>query len=309
MINPNSSFYAGRLQLDLGMVGGGIHRHGNPLAIGEMGGMIALMAALIKPPKGNQVYFLLRAAAFIVGMGLAIGSGSRGQVLAAGLCGVAFFPLARRLASPKHFVIGAIGFMVLAAGLYLVFKVFIGQQNEQRWEVFGMLRDTMLRMTYVQELASEFMASPGSWVFGLGTSAYVAISPDTQNTYVHNVAAEAVFEHGLVGGALFVAIMWLTFKNGRRLFGAYQHDESLRSAVAVVLAMCTYSLLLALKQGSMSYPAPFFWWMILAKLATQERLMPSLDAVSAEPTEESEDILGRSPQEREQVAHGYALGL
>jgi len=307
MAHPNSAYHSGRLSLDLGMVGGGIARHGNPLALGEMGGMIALMAALIKPVRASTLYLLIRVAAFVAGMGLAIGSGSRGQVLAAGLCGVVFFPVARRLVSVKHFVFGVFGFGILVLGIYAVFKLFVGHQNEQRWEVFGMLRDTNLRLTYVWELLSEYLAHPESWVFGLGTNAYVAISPDRDMTYVHNIAAEALCEHGLVGAALFVALLWLVVQNGYALWTSNKHDDSMRSTVAILLAMCTYYLFLALKQGSLSSPAPFYWWLILAKLMTQERLSPTIDTAN-EDFEGESDLLDRSPRIQDVDAHGYALG-
>jgi len=308
MANPNSSYHSGRLVLDLGMVGMGLSQHGNPLALGEMGGMIALMAALIRPARASLPYNLLRATAFIAGMGLAIGSGSRGQVLAAGICGVAFFPAARRLASVKHFFFGVIGFAVLLGGIYLVFKLFVGQQNQQRWEVFGMLRDTSLRLTYVWELLAEWLAHPESWLFGLGTNAYVAISPDRDATYVHNIAAEALCEHGIVGGVLFVAIMWLTVRNGYSLWSAHKNDDSMRSVVAILLAICTYYLLLSLKQGSLSSPTPFYWWLVLAKCAAQERLAPSTQADSESWEHDDPDVLDRSPEQLEADARGYALG-
>jgi len=308
MANPNSAYHSGRLVLDLGMVGGGISQHGNPLALGEMGGMLALMAALVRPARVSPLYNLLRVAAFVSGMGLAIGSGSRGQVLAAGICGVAFFPVARRLASVKHFFFGVIGFCVLVVGIYAVFKLFVGQQNQQRWEVFGMLRDTSLRLTYVWELLSEWLAHPEAWLFGLGTNAYVAISPDRALTYVHNIAAEALCEHGIVGAVLFVSIMWLTIRCGYSLWSAHKNDDSMRSTVAILLAVSAYYLLLSLKQGSLSSPAPFYWWLVLAKFSTQERLSPAFGSDPDMLLPRGEDVLDRSPEEQDADARGYALG-
>jgi hypothetical protein len=37
MFNPHSSYYTGRLVLDLGMIGGGVTNVGNPLATASMG--------------------------------------------------------------------------------------------------------------------------------------------------------------------------------------------------------------------------------------------------------------------------------
>ena len=267
--NPNSTYYSGRLFLDLGMLAG-VDRYGSPLALGEMGGMIAMIAVLVRPNKAAAIYTLLRIGAFVSGMGLAIGSGSRGQVLAAAITGILFYPMARKIANPRQFFLGAVGLGIVVLGLYVVFKLFIGAQNEQRWNAIGMLRDTTVRLTMVTELLNAYIASPGHWLLGLGTNAYAAISSNHNIIYVHNVVAEILCEHGIVGAILFAAISVLTFKYGRRLWMLYRDDPSMRATVAVLLACCVYALFLALKQGSISYPAPFFWWMVLAKLHKHE---------------------------------------
>ena len=41
----------------------------------------------------------------------------------------------------------------------------------------------------------------------------------------------------------------------------------MRSTVAILCGFCVFTLLEALKQGSMHYPAPFYWWIVMAKLA------------------------------------------
>jgi hypothetical protein len=45
----------------------------------------------------------------------------------------------------------------------------------------------------------------------------------------------------------------------------------MRSAAAVLSATCCYALLLALKQGSISSGAPFYWWLVLAKISYYEQ--------------------------------------
>jgi hypothetical protein len=269
--NPMSSYHSGRLSLDLGMVGGHIRERGNPLALGELGGSMALIAALIRPMSATTLFTLVRIAAFVAGFGLAIGSGSRGQVLAAGIAGVLFYPMSRRLANPKQFVINSIGFGVLVLGLFAVFKLFVGYENRERWEVWGMLRDTMLRMDMVWELFAAFLASPGNWPLGLGTAAYSVIGGSRHADYVHNVAAEILCEHGLVGFTLFLLIVGLTFKCGFRVWSIYREDPVMRATAAVLAAMCFYALLLALKQGSISSGAPFYWWLVLAKISYFEQ--------------------------------------
>ena len=269
MLSPRSSYHSGRLVLDLGMVGGGMKDTGNPLATASMGASVALIAALIRPERATFLVTLLRVAAFTIGMGMAIGSGSRGQVLAAGIVGILFYPMSRKLANPKQFFIVIIGFLILVGGLYGVFKLFIGSQNQARWNPIDMLEDTTMRLEMAFTLFDYYLANPSRWLLGLGTGAYAAISHNqyVERDYVHNIAAEILCEHGIVGAILFVSMMVLLVKWGKGLWMSYKDDPSMRSTVAILCGFCVFTLLEALKQGSMHYPAPFYWWIVMAKLA------------------------------------------
>jgi hypothetical protein len=95
----------------------------------------------------------------------------------------------------------------------------------------------------------------------------------------------------------------------------FGYDPSLRATVAVLLAICTYVLLLALKQGSIEYPAPFFWWIIMAKVFMHES---RVWAATAEPEEWSDaEALDGAPApepitdpsyDPQRDPQGYALG-
>ena len=50
IINPKSSYYGGRLMLDLGMLDSG---GANPLALARLGGLMALVAALMRPARAS----------------------------------------------------------------------------------------------------------------------------------------------------------------------------------------------------------------------------------------------------------------
>ena len=72
-------------------------------------------AALARPATATPLYTLLRVAAFIAGMGLAIGSGSRGQVLAADTVVVA----GGRILNPKTARSQVLGSVVWGIGMAL----------------------------------------------------------------------------------------------------------------------------------------------------------------------------------------------
>lgn len=271
MFNPRSEYYSGRLTLDLGMLATGRDK-GNVLATASMGAMVALVAALIRPAKATSLVTALRIVAFLIGMGLAIGSGSRGQVLAACVTGVFFYPLSRKLANPRQFFVLMTGFAALIAGLYASFKLFIGQQNQERWDPLQMLYDTTMRLDMAFNLFNHYISSPAHWLFGLGTGYYASISTDRSvaRDYVHNVVAEVLCEHGVVGLLLFTAMFILLVKYVYRLWNVYRDDPAMRSIVALLAGFGVFTLLEALKQGSMAYPAPFYWWVVIAKLAQHE---------------------------------------
>jgi O-antigen ligase len=147
-----------------------------------------------------------------------------------------------------------------------------------------------------------WLSSPTHWLFGLGTNAWVQISnsSDLRGNYVHNVAVEILCEHGIVGAAILVAVTVLTIRAGIRLWDQHRDDPALRSAAAIFLAISAFALFNALKQGSIVAITPFYWWLVMAKIARhEERLMPAGGiAPSAQPS--SVDLeYGEQP--------GYAL--
>jgi hypothetical protein len=283
MLNPNTSYYGGRLGLDLGMSDHGKQLLGNPLAIAEMGGLMAIAAALIKPrPGAGHLLTLLRIVAFISGLGLAIGSGSRGQVLAAVVAGIACYPLARQVANPRNFILvtGGIGFLGL--GVIGVFRLFVGEQNVERWNVLLMIQDIALRFDNAWLLLWTWLESPGAWFIGLGANAYSSLN--VGDAYVHNLAIEVLCEEGLIGAGFLAMALLTLYRGGRDSFRRWRDDPVMRSVVATLISVCAFALLLSLKQGSMLGAAgTFMYWFILAKLARAE----ALDEAEAEPEYDS----------------------
>lgn len=271
LVNPSTSYYTGRLTLDVGMTMAGESAVGSPLPTAEMGGMVAMIAALIVPKQKQALFTLLRVGAFIFGMGLAIGSGSRGQVLASAIAGIMFYPLARRLNNPRRFILSALGLLVVMGGVYATFKLFVGEQNRERWDIGLMIRDIALRFDMCVVYLQAWIESPAHWLFGLGTNAWQGIGASSYGVdYVHNVFVEVLCEQGLVGASLFVAATVLTIRAGLTMWAIHRDDPALRSAAAIFLAICAFALFNALKQGSIASMAPFYWWLLMAKVSHHE---------------------------------------
>jgi O-antigen ligase len=272
ILNPRSTYYSGRMVLDLGMTGLRKDQYGNPLAVAELGGMVALVAALIMPTRRSGLFTALRIGAFTAGMGLAIGSGSRGQVLATAVAGILFYPAARRLNSIRNFFLTAFGLLTLMVGVYFAFQLFIGEQNRERWDIRMMVEDISGRFEMVWLFLDAWIASPSHWLFGLGTNAWADVygASDVGGNYVHNIAVEVLCEHGLVGAAILIATVVLTVRAGVRMWSLHRDDPALRSAAAVFLALGAFMLFNSLKQGSITSGAPFFIWLVLAKISRRE---------------------------------------
>jgi hypothetical protein len=275
MFNPSSTYYAGRLSLDLGMAMEQGSRFGNVLALAELGGTVALIAAMIVPWRQRSLFTVIRIAAFVIGLGLAIGSGSRGQVLATVVAGILFYPLARRINNLRSFFLTAFGLMTLAVVVYVTFLLFIGYQNRTRWDIGFMLRDIGGRFDMCWAFMQAWYASPAHWLFGLGTNAWITVSGDSgiHGNYVHNIAIEVLCEHGLVGGAIFAATTVLVCIGGLKMWRMHRDNPPLRSAAAILLAISAFSLFNSLKAGNITSMMPFYFWLVLAKIAKREEIM------------------------------------
>lgn len=285
LVHPRTYFYGGRLFLPVGgeYADGG----GNPLELGRLGGNIAVIAVLLRPPRTATILMLLRAGAFLVGFGLAIGSGSRGQVIAAMLVVVAFFPMARRLDDPKRFVIAAIGMIILLVGFYLAFKLFVGSSNQARWSLGLLVQDLGGRFEFVLSLMKVYVSSPGYWLLGLGPNAFAVVTEGSL-VYVHNLVVEVLCEEGLVGFALLLVACVFAAKRGQLVWRAHGEDSSFRSAAAILAALAAYNLLLALKQSTfLASPMFFMYLLILAKVSVGELALIASGEV--EPLQEDDD--------------------
>ncbi|MFO0874597.1 MAG: O-antigen ligase family protein [Phycisphaerales bacterium] len=268
-VNPNMTFYAGRMTIELAVIGK--DDRGSPLALADAGGMLALVAVLYAAPRRAPLLLALRVASFLLGMRLAIVSGSRGQVIAAIACGLLFYPVARRIANMKQFVGVTIGVAVLVLAFYVGFRLFVGYDNESRWGARDFETSVEERSYRIKKLLTAYMESPGSWPFGLGTNALSAVVPG--DNYVHNFFVEVLCEQGLVGVGVVGAILWTTFASGRRLWRMHPDDRAWRATVAVLGAQSGFFLLLSMKQGTfISGGDTFMYWLFLGKIARSEQL-------------------------------------
>ena len=90
------------------------HDLGNPLAVSSVAGMVILVAILADPWSQSKVWLPFKWALVGLCLALVVRSGSRGQLLGTILVSVACWPISRRLANMKQFVI--LGLLVVFLG-------------------------------------------------------------------------------------------------------------------------------------------------------------------------------------------------
>ncbi|MCH7545321.1 MAG: hypothetical protein IID30_02825 [Planctomycetes bacterium] len=264
LVNPNTSYYSGRFTIDLGMQAGK-EGAGSVLALGTLGGMLAIASVFFRPDPGRFFDQIIRLVAFVCGLGLAIGTGSRGQVLAAIVTCILFYPVARPVRDVRQFFATAFGVLILIIGFMFTFSLFVSELNRERWAPVDMVASIQTRFDFIAILFFEYLSHPLSWLFGLGTAAFEALE---SKVYVHNLIVEMLCEQGLVGLLLLTGTIYYAWRYGVGLLRTHQHDPQSRATVTIILAFGFYWLMIAMKQGSfLLSPEIFLWFLIVAKLA------------------------------------------
>jgi hypothetical protein len=280
-VNPKASWYSGRFTIYIAGRGTGDEIRANPLAVGQFGGSVAIVAALMLSGRVSLLINALRVVAILTGLGLAVTSGSRAQAVFAMGTMVLFYPLARPIKNLKQFILTAGGGVFLLAMMGIVFELFLGHQRGQavRWNVGGWGEQIVERFGDAALLLKAYIASPESYLQGLGTNAFSYVSGFGGMSYAHNAPIEMLCELGLIGLTLYLIATVLAFKWGRQLFRDHKEEPLDRAAAAVLLALTFYAFTLSQKQYTfVAMPEPWWLWIIMAKLAVHRQRQLKLEA-------------------------------
>jgi hypothetical protein len=259
LVNPEFSIVGGRIGISLG---GKVRT--NPLAIGQMGGVLAILGALYIPKFASRRGFvLLRVGAFVMGSLLSLYSGSRGQVLFAGLVIVMFFPLSRKIRDARTFMGAFLLFGVLCVAAYFAFELVSGSSDINRWESRYVDGATDIRLANIVDLLVVFATTPSAWLIGLGFNAFSSVCGGLGQAYSHCTFADILAELGLPAFVILIAMLVRTCRAGTALMQRYGESPSERSAIATLLAMVAYQVLLANKEGHLWASVNLFMFMIV----------------------------------------------
>jgi hypothetical protein len=253
----------------------------NSLAIASMGGTM-LVAATLSLQQGQP---LLKKALFLIAIPLALAvilrSGSRGQLIAAGLAVLVAWPLAypqKHLGSLAMWMGGVA--LVAVVGWWAADYVTV---DAARWSAEKTSGDVEGRLHGALTLLSLAMAHPLTFLFGLGnSSAFHYIG-----AYPHITPLEELAEEGLIGTGIYAGILYVTGRSILRLLrvAARSSDTNMRAGVAVLGALFLFEFVLTMKQGSLlSCYFAFVYSMLLSRveaLTAQTVQQAQIPAVAA----------------------------
>lgn len=289
LVNPEFSVKGGRIGISLG---GKVRT--SPLAIGQMGGALAIIGALYVPRfASSKVSLVLRIGAFVMGFLLALYSGSRGQVLFAGLVIAVCLPLSRKIRDARALTGAFVLFGALCILAYVAFDFVAGSGDINRWDSKYVDGATDIRLTNIVDLLIVFVTTPSAWLIGLGFNAFSSVCSGLGQAYSHCTFVDVLTELGLPAFIVLIAMLTKSYRVGQALMIRYGNSPTERSAIATLLAMVVYQVLIANKEGNLWASVNLFMFMIVAdRLDVRSRLLGEVEVIpDAENANHSHNLL------------------
>lgn len=284
LVSPEFTQRSGRLGMVIDSSAQGARS--SPLAIGELGGLCILLAALAGGGGRNPGLTILRLAAVGMGTTLAVLSGSRGQLIFAIVAVAIGIPISRPLKNTRNYLL-AIGGMAVVIPLILYVASIVAEGGSadmaKRWGADSSESGSAVRAANVTFLLDSFMRSPLSWIQGLGYYAFGATNPYGE-PYTHVLFVDMLCEEGFVGAALMIGILVNCARSIASLYRKTADRPDYRRTLGVLATLIIYQVLLANKQGNIGGSFALFMLLILpgrlnrrAELGLDPSLPPTAD--------------------------------
>ena len=226
---------------------------GNPLAVSSMAGMVVLIAVLADPWPESRWWVPFKWALVGLCLVLVVRSGSRGQLLGTILISIACWPISRRLANVKQFVILGLVVVFLGGATSWAIQEYSSEQmygaRGSRWNEQAAQEDVSGRLNNAMLLVRLAYASPETVLIGLGNSA--SYDPRILGIYPHFVPLEVLAEEGLIGFGLYALILYYVLRSAVRSFRLIGDKPKERLLLGGLVGLCMFTLLLSFKQGSL----------------------------------------------------------
>lgn len=270
--SPNTALFSGRLGIEGTAESGKAVQ--NPLATATLGGTITIMALLYKPTDHQKLFKnIIRGAALSAGLAMAMLSGSRGQLL--GAVGVSFvmFPFARQIKNMTQFLAVSASAVVAAMFAFMILSLVTTDDAAGRWTSDTLESGVSIRWEMIETMVGEYFGHPMYILQGLGTASFGHYWPEDNIPYIHNMPAQILTEHGLIGATIFCVLMLLIVRAAMQMLRFHKDDPGQLSIAAILIAICMYQLFLSFKQGNYFVSgSPLWWFLIMAKIHKRDML-------------------------------------
>ncbi|HZW05802.1 MAG TPA: O-antigen ligase family protein [Phycisphaerales bacterium] len=271
LINPNAKFINDRFSIDLGYQVGFGQIQSNPLAIADAGGILAIIAALYRRNEPSALLTMLKWTGVLLGLALALLSGSRGQVLAS----VAIIAIALPFATGSRSAVKAAGSMalvgVMVGFLYVVFSNFVIGAGQDRWSGQGS-SGIGERLEMIKTIMTAYFENPGQWLIGLGAGSFNAFylfrTSAFPHWYPHNIIVESLTEYGVIGLTLVLVILYFSFRAAFRLIVLAGEDRARRTTAVIFAALILFQFMMSMKQGYLLGMPPLFMFCLIVLRVT-----------------------------------------
>ena len=253
LINPAFTVKLGRLGVDLDAT-----VRTNPLVIGELGGLMILVAALAPVDGSAPKAVLARLVAFGLGGVLSLQSGSRGQLIFALGLAVIAFPFARRIRNIAGFFGTVVAVALMIPLVLFLAQLVLGTDELRRWELSTLAGGANTRVLNILDLFAAFANRPSAWVVGLGFNAFSWVSGANKEPYSHALLVDMLTELGIPA---FVVFCWWSLRvlqDGLWLLRRFGDDDSGRATASLLMVLFVYETLLVNKQGYLWAATLFF---------------------------------------------------
>jgi hypothetical protein len=244
----------------------------NPLAMASLAGTVLIIAAL-SLNRPNPIWLrILAIVAIPVTMAVILRSGSRGQLLAAGVALAVAWPLAFRPRDSKSVAgLALAAAMVIGLGWFAYSHVEIDQA---RWNGSQSQEDVAGRLHNAAVLLETAASNPLTALFGLGNSSSFQII----GFYCHISGLEVLGEEGLIGAILYAAILYYTVRDLGRISAWLGPTDPRRATLAILAGLFIFEFILSWKQGSLLSSVYVFAYSTMLARIERARVTPSKSA-------------------------------
>lgn len=241
LLHPRFSFYGDRAFVQFSST-----ERGNPLAIATLGASMIVFSVLSRDSGVGRLFLPLRVAAMVLGISLAVMTGSRGQLLAGIAVGLLLFPTVVSLRGLRPVILTMLALPVVTAILWVSFFSFLSTKNIDRWSLDSLIEGTLGRVALASGALSAYLKTPEVFLTGFGTMSFAIVVPEGGVDFCENMFVEALTDLGLIGFGMLATLIYLGLRSAIRLrFEARDRTESV--AATALIGIILVEMLLGAK--------------------------------------------------------------